>query len=51
MYHEIIEEIKKIPRFEGSHCPNQSDHEYVIRKDEGKYVRIEDVFEILKKIK
>ena len=47
MYHEIIEEIKRLPRFEGSHCPNQNDHEYTVRSDEGRYVKIKDVLEIL----
>ena len=43
----IIEEIKRLPRFEGSHCPNESDHEYIVRKDNGKYIRIEDVLKII----
>jgi len=49
MSHEIIEEIKKLPRFEGSHCPNEHNHEYIIRKDEGGYVKIKDVLEILER--
>ena len=43
----FLSEIKRLPRFEGSHCPNESNHEYVIRKDDGKYVRIKDVLEII----
>ena len=42
-----IEEIKRLPRFEGSHCPNESDHEYIVRKNDGKYIRIKDVLEII----
>lgn len=44
---EKIKEIKRLPRFEGSHCPNESNHEYIVRKDGGKYVRIKDVLEII----
>ena len=47
MYHEIIKEVKKLPKFEGSHCPNAEDHEYIVRKDEGRYVRIKDVLELI----
>jgi len=42
-----IEEIKNLPRFEGSHCPNESDHEYIVRKTHGKYIRLKDVLEII----
>ena len=49
MSHEIIEEIKKLPRFEGSHCPNGHNHEYILRKDGGRYIKIKDVLEIIKK--
>jgi hypothetical protein len=42
----IIDRIKELPRFEGSHCPNQQDHEYIKRVDTGRYVRLEDVIEI-----
>jgi len=42
-----IEEIKGLPRFEGSHCPNESNHEYIVRKDDGRYIRIKDVLEII----
>ena len=45
----IIDRIKELPRFEGSHCPNQQDHEYIKRIDTGRYVRLEDVIEILEK--
>jgi hypothetical protein len=37
-----------LPRFEGSHCPSQSNHEYVKRVDTGSYVRLEDVIKILR---
>ena len=50
MSHEIIEEIKNLPRFEGSHCPNSSNHEYIARDDKGKYIRIEDVLKIIENI-
>jgi len=43
----LIHWIKKLPRFEGSHCPNEENHEYIKRVDTGKYVRLEDVIEIL----
>tara|TARA_R100000152_G_C6585891_1_gene48092 strand:- start:212 stop:382 length:171 start_codon:yes stop_codon:yes gene_type:complete len=43
----LIESIKKLPRFEGSHCPNQSNHEYIKRVDTGKYVLLEDVIKVL----
>ena len=43
----LIHWIKKLPRFEGSHCPNQSDHEYIKRIDEGRYVLLDDVLNIL----
>jgi hypothetical protein len=42
-----IEKIKSLPRFEGSHCPNARDHEYIVRKDDGRYIRIKDVLEII----
>jgi hypothetical protein len=44
---EEIEKIKRLPKFEGSHCPNESNHEYIVRKEDGKYVRIKDVLEII----
>tara|TARA_R110002051_G_scaffold294623_1_gene360097 strand:- start:1160 stop:1339 length:180 start_codon:yes stop_codon:yes gene_type:complete len=43
----LISSLKELPRFEGSHCPNQSNHEYIKRVDTGKYVRLEDVIKIL----
>ena len=43
----LISSLKALPRFEGSHCPSQSNHEYVKRVDTGSYVRIEDVIKIL----
>ena len=45
----LISSLKELPRFEGSHCPNQSDHEYIKRVDDGKYVRLDDVIKILEK--
>ena len=42
-----IDRLKELPRFEGSHCPNQSNHEYIKRVDAGKYVRLEDVIKVL----
>ena len=48
---EEIEKIKKLPRFEGSHCPNESNHEYIVRKDDGRYVRIKDVLEIIGEVR
>tara|TARA_R110000824_G_scaffold401660_1_gene613454 strand:+ start:2772 stop:2945 length:174 start_codon:yes stop_codon:yes gene_type:complete len=44
----IIRKIKELPRFEGSHCPNESNHEYVKRIDTGRYVLLEDVIRVLK---
>tara|TARA_R110002020_G_scaffold103752_7_gene243134 strand:- start:625 stop:819 length:195 start_codon:yes stop_codon:yes gene_type:complete len=44
---QVISSLKELPRFEGSHCPNQSNHEYVKRIDTGSYVRLEDVIKIL----
>jgi hypothetical protein len=43
----LISSLKALPRFEGSHCPSQSNHEYVKRVDTGSYVRLEDVIKIL----
>ena len=43
----LINAIKKLPRFEGSHTPNQSSHEYIKRVDTGKYVRLEDVLKVI----
>ena len=43
----MIAAIKKLPRFEGSHTPNPSSHEYIKRVDTGKYVRIEDVLKVI----
>jgi len=43
----LISSLKELPRFEGSHCPNQSDHEYIKRVDDGKYVRLEDVLKVI----
>jgi hypothetical protein len=43
----LIDKIKELPRFEGSHCPNQQDHEYIKRIDDGRYVRLEDVIKVL----
>jgi len=45
----LINKIKELPRFEGSHCPNQSNHEYIKRVDTGKYVLLEHVVKILEK--
>ena len=42
-----LADIESLPRFEGSHCPSQSNHEYVKRVDTGSYVRLEDVIKIL----
>ncbi len=44
----IIRKIKELPRFEGSHCPNESSHEYVKRIDTGRYILLEDVIRVLK---
>jgi hypothetical protein len=43
----MINEIKDLPRFEGSHCPNAADHEYIVRKDDGRYVRLQDVLKVI----
>jgi len=43
----LIHWIKKLPRFEGSHTPNESSHEYIKRIDDGKYVRLEDVLKVI----
>ena len=43
----LISSLKALPRFEGSHCPSQSNHEYVKRVDKGSYVRLADVIKIL----
>ena len=43
----LIHWIKKLPRFEGSHTPNESNHEYIKRIDDGKYVRLEDVLKVI----
>ena len=43
----LIRSLKELPRFEGSHCPNQSNHEYIKRVDTGKYVLLEDVMKVL----
>ena len=43
----VIDRLKELPRFEGSHCPNQSNHEYIKGVDAGKYVRLEDVIKVL----
>jgi len=43
----MINEIKELPRFEGSHCPNASDHEYIVRQDDGRYVRLQDVLKVI----
>ena len=45
----LVSDIKKLPRFEGSHCPNQQDHEYIKRVGSGRYVLLEDVIKILEK--
>lgn len=50
MSKQLMEEIKNLPRFEGSHCPNSKNHEYIARNDEGKYIRIEDVLKIIENI-
>jgi hypothetical protein len=46
-YSPLISSLKALPRFEGSHCPSQSNHEYVKRVDKGGYVRLADVIKIL----
>ena len=43
----LIDTLKKLPRFEGSHCPIQQDHEYIKRVDTGRYVRLEVVIKVL----
>ena len=43
----LIHWIKKLPRFEGSHTPNESNHEYIKRTDEGRYILLEDVLGVL----
>jgi len=43
----LIHWIKKLPRFEGSHTPNSSNHEYIKRIDGGRYVLLDDVLNIL----
>ena len=48
---QLILKIRKLPTFEGSHCPNQSDHEYIKRVDAGRYVRLEDVIAIVNNTK
>ena len=50
MFKQLTEEIKNLPRFEGSHCPDSANHEYIVRNDEGKYIRIEDVLGIIENI-
>ena len=43
----LIHWIKKLPRFKGVHTPNESNHEYIKRTDEGRYVLLEDVLNVL----
>ena len=43
----LIHWIKKLPRFKGAHTPNESNHEYIKRTDEGRYILLEDVLNVL----
>ena len=43
----LIHWIKKLPRFEGSHAPSQSNHEYIKKTNKGRYVLLDDVLNIL----
>ena len=43
----LISAIKKLPRFEGTHTPNQSGHEYIKKIDTGRYVLLEDVLKVI----
>ena len=43
----LINGIKKLPRFEGSHCPDHAGHEYIKKVDTGRYVRLKDVIQML----
>jgi len=45
--HHLIQRIKELPRFEGAHTPNESNHEYIKRIDEGRYVLLDDILNIL----
>ena len=43
----LINEINKLPRFEGTHTPNQSNHEYIKKVDTGRYVLLKDALRVI----